>query len=326
MAASILIPGILVKKTTQNESGFASLFETPQIQLETEDSQIHIPVYLTEEKQIESVPLEHYVRGVLAAEMPVEFEIEALKAQAIAARTYIIHKIVEQDFSNVPVEGAWVTDTVTHQAYLTEKKLRQKWGAMTYARNINKINQAVNETKGLIATYENNPISAVFFSTSNGYTENSEDYWSAKIPYLRSVASPWDQELSPKYEVTVKLPQQIVYERLGISNASPVSTNHFNIEEFKILEMTEGKRIKTISIGNREFSGREVREKLGLNSSQFNAKQNGDHIEFTTYGYGHGVGMSQWGAQGMAKEGKTAEDIIKYYYQNVEIERLINTI
>jgi stage II sporulation protein D len=318
---SVLIPGILVKRTAQGT--LPDMLMTPQVELDVGEEPLLIPVYLSRKQRIEEVPLEHYVRGVLAAEMPIEFELEAMKAQAIAARTYIMRRIVERDFSNVPVEGAWVTDTVTHQAYLTTEQLKENWGVLAYTRNMGKVNQAVNETKGLIATYANKPIDATFFSTSNGYTENSEDYWSAEIPYLRSVPSPWDQELSPKFETTVSLPYQTVYQKLGITRVQPVSTNSAEHPlAFTILETTEGHRIKKVSIGSQTFTGREVREKLGLNSSQFKWKQEGDHIKLTTYGYGHGVGMSQWGAHGMAQEGSKAEDIIKHYYQGVEIERV----
>lgn len=320
MVASLLIPTILVKRGGQEN--FPIISTIPQLELEIEEEQIQIPVYLIKEQRIETVPIEHYVRGVLAAEMPVEFELEALKAQAIAARTYIMHRVMKEDFSNVPVEGAWVTDTVTHQVYLTEEKLKQKWGLFTYANNIAKINQAVNETKGLIVTYEQQPINATFFSTSNGYTENSEDYWSAAIPYLRSVPSPWDENISPRYQETISFPYQTVYRKLGITKEQLATSQAAAGVEFKVLEMTEGNRVKSVMIGNQTFTGREIREKLGLNSSQFQWKLYDNQIEFTTFGFGHGVGMSQWGAHGMAMEGKKAEDIIKYYYQGVQIKKI----
>jgi stage II sporulation protein D len=320
MAASIMIPSILVKRNGQES--FPIISTIPQMNLEKDQDQIQIPVYLVKEKRIETVPLEHYVRGVIAAEMPVGFELEALKAQAIAARTYILRRMTEQDYSNVPVEGAWVTDTVLHQVYLTEEKLKQKWDLFTFANNMSKINQAVMETEGLIVTYEQQPINATFFSTSNGFTENSEDYWSATIPYLRSVPSPWDENISPRYQETISLPYQTVLTKLGISDVEPAIVQTAPEKAFKVLEMTEGNRVKTVKIGNQTFTGREVREKLGLNSSQFQWRWNGNQIEFTTFGYGHGVGMSQWGANGMAMEGKKAEDIIKYYYQGVEIKKI----
>lgn len=313
---AVMIPGFIVRKIESVQS--QSTLTAPSIHQASAAAEhsVTIPVYLTKKNQVETVTLEQYVRGVLAAEMPIEFELEALKAQAIAARTYIVRRMLEKDFSNVPVKDAWVTDTVAHQAYIDYEALQTKWSASTAAMNIQKINRAVKETEGQIILYENRPINATFFSTSNGYTENSEDYWPEPIPYLRSVPSPWDAKLSPRYKETVSISYKTVLQKLGVSSISAVSTRANGI---KVLEWSEGKRIKKISIGGKTFSGREVREKLGLASSGFDWKWKGTQIEFTTYGYGHGVGLSQWGANGMAKEGKTAHEIIAYYYSGISI-------
>ncbi|MCF6093245.1 stage II sporulation protein D [Microaerobacter geothermalis] len=283
--------------------------------------QILIPVYRSEKKEMEEIPLEEYIRGVVAAEMPAEFELEALKAQAIAARTYILRRIVEKDFSNVP-DGGLVTDTINHQVYLDDRQLKDRWG-FEYEWKINKLNQVIKETEGQVITYQGKPINATFFSTSNGYTENSEDYWSEKIPYLRSVPSPWDQE-SPKFQSQVQMPLPVLLSKLGLTNAViPAAAGQ---DWIKVKEWTEGKRIKEIRIAGKTYTGREVRERLGLNSSQFSWEIRDGNIRFTTYGYGHGVGMSQWGANGMAKEGKTAEEILLYYYKGVEIKDYRNWI
>ncbi|MNI35715.1 Amidase enhancer precursor [compost metagenome] len=181
---------------------------------------------------------------------------------------------------------------------------------------MDKINRAVKETEDQILLYEKRPINATFFSTSNGYTENSEEYWFDAIPYLRSVPSPWDSALSPKYKETISITYATVLKKLGVSSISTISTRSNGI---KVLEHSTGNRIKKISIGGKTFTGREVREKLGLASSQFDWKWKGTQLEFTTYGYGHGVGLSQWGANGMAKEGKKAEEIVSYYYTGISI-------
>jgi stage II sporulation protein D len=314
VAASILIPGILVKKG--DNSAYPDIAAEPRVELKIKENPLLVPVYLTKEQRIESVPLEQYIRGVLAAEMPAEFELEALKAQAIAARTYIMRRILDKDFSQVPVEGAWVTDTVIHQAYLTDRQLKDKWGLFDYAANMEKLNRAVNETQNLILIHGNRPIVAAFFSTSNGYTENSEDYWTDYVPYLRSVPSPWDAQISPRYKEVVRMSYREFARKLGVGGATPVSTGN---SVFNVLETTEGNRIKKVKIGGKIFTGRQVREKLALNSSQFKFRIVGKQVEITTYGYGHGVGMSQWGANGMAKEGKKAEEILLYYYKGVRI-------
>jgi stage II sporulation protein D len=283
-----------------------------------EQSSPAVPVFLSKEKKIQEVPIEAYVRGVIAAEMPIDFELEALKAQALAARTYIVRRMLDKDTSQVPVKGAIVTDTVSHQAYLNEDELSKRWSGKEAAANMEKLNRAVAETKGQILLYEGKPIDAVFFSTSNGYTENSEDYWGKTIPYLRSVPSPWDVKLSPRYKNTVKVPYRTFLSQLGLSGVISASGA---VTGTKVTETTEGHRIGKIRIGGKQFTGKEVREKLGLNSSQFEWKLKGSEVEITTYGYGHGVGMSQWGANGMAKEGKKAEEIVRYYYTGIQIGR-----
>lgn len=281
-----------------------------------EQSSPAVAVFLSKQQRIEEVPIEAYVRGVVAAEMPIEFELEALKAQAIAARTYIVRRLQGQDAGQVPVKGAIVTDTVTHQAYISEEQLGTKWSGKNAAANMEKLNRAVAETKGQILLYGGKPIDAVFFSTSNGYTENAEDYWGKPLPYLRSVPSPWDEKLSPKFKATVKLPYRTFLSKLGLSGSMSASAA---VTGTKVMKTTEGHRVGQVRIGGKLFTGREVREKLELASSQFEWKLKGSEVEITTYGYGHGVGMSQWGANGMAKEGRTAEEIVKHYYTGVQL-------
>lgn len=318
---SIIMPGILVKPHfgySKQETAKQSVSQTA-----FRENTISVPVYLSKQQRTEKIPLENYVRGVVAAEMPIEFEAEALKAQALAARTYIVRKMVERDFSDVPTQEAWVTDTVQHQAYYTIEQLQEKWGGDKFGENFAKLNRAVEETKGLILTYQGQPINATFFSTSNGYTENSEDYWRDYIPYLRSVTSPWDKKLSPRFSETVTISYREMLRKLGFNAGD--SANIVG-QPLTVLERTEGNRIKKARVGNKIFSGREIREKLNLHSSQFMMSRKGNDVEITTIGYGHGVGMSQWGANGMAKEGKNAEQIVKYYYSGIEITEIASVI
>ena len=279
------------------------------------DNQIPISVYRTAEKKVDIVPIEEYITGVISAEMPADFEIEALKAQAMAARTYIIRRLAGKNFSDVP-EGAHVTDTEQHQVYMDSQQQKERWGS-DYDWKIRKVRQAVVETQGQVLTYEGKPIDATFFSTSNGFTENSEEYWAQKIPYLRSVQVPWDKK-SPKYEGTQSFTLKQLEEKLGTKIALQASTPDKGI---KITEKTTGNRIAKLQIGDAIFTGRAFREKLNLPSSAFDIQvQQDGTIHITTFGYGHGVGMSQWGANGMAKEGKKADDIVKYFYQGIAIE------
>lgn len=277
-------------------------------------NQIGIKVYRSQQNKVETIPLEVYVTGVVAAEMPAEFEVEALKAQALSARTYIIRRLAERDFSDVK-NGAYVTDTISHQVYIDDKQRRERWGK-NYEWKMERIRQAVVETGGKVITYDGKPINAAFFSTSNGWTENSEEYWLHKIPYLRSVEVPWDKQ-SPKFSEVTAVPLKQFQQQLGVNLSVPVSTGQ---QWSKIISMSTGNRVAKIQVGDKLFTGREIRERLNLPSSNFTWEIKGDRVLITTKGYGHGVGMSQWGANGMAKEGRKAEEIIKYFYQGVTVQ------
>lgn len=299
----------------------------------TPEGGTEVRVYLANARKIENVPLEQYVRGVLAAEMPADFELEALKAQAIAARTYIVRRLRSGDTAGVP-EGADVTDTVAHQAYIPLDELAKR-----PERMIARLNQAVNETRDQVVTYQGEPIMAAFFSTSNGYTENAEDYWKNPVPYLKSVPSPWDQAESPRYAETVELPLNEVLDKLGLTPAAVPGLAQATRQggtgnsssgtrpggglaaDVRILSRTAGKRVEEVQFGSKRFSGRDIREKLNLRSSAFDWERDGDKLRITTYGYGHGVGMSQYGAQGMAKQGAGAERILTYYYTGVRLDK-----
>ncbi|HET7521782.1 MAG TPA: stage II sporulation protein D [Bacillales bacterium] len=305
LPAAIVIPFSDAKKQAvpANQTKQISVPETPLLT---------VSVYRSHEKKVESVPLEQYLVGVVASEMPATFEMEALKAQALASRTYLVNYLLQSPDFNMP-EGAEVTDTVMHQVYQDSRQLKKEWGS-DYDWKIAKIKKAVQATKGEIITYNGQPIDALFFSASNGYTENSEAYWLHAIPYLKSVPSPWDRN-SPKFLSHTAMSVEKVNKALGvqISKSGPIG---------EIIETTPGHRVGKIEIAGKTFTGRDVREKLGLRSTDFSMKRKGDRILITTKGWGHGVGMSQYGANGMAKEGNRYKDIVKYYYQGVSISAL----
>lgn len=253
---------------------------------------------------IDVLPLEEYVVGVVAGEIPVTFHNEALKAQAVAARTYVLKKMENN-------KGEFdVIDTTANQVYIDNATLKEKWG-INYIKNINKIRNAVQETKGEYMTYNGEIITAFFFSTSVGKTENSEDIFSSALPYLRSVASPWDENISPVFNEKNKFNLVDFYKYLNLSYNSKLS--------YKILSTTSTGRIKTISINNTIFSGQTVAQALNLRSSFFTIEQDNNDVYITTKGYGHGVGMSQYGAYGMAMQGYKYNEILKYYYKDIEI-------
>ncbi|MBD2845868.1 stage II sporulation protein D [Paenibacillus sp. IB182496] len=274
---------------------------------------LRISVYLSETAQIERLPLELYVRGVLAGEMPAEFELEALKAQAIAARTYAI-RYLRAHGAGAEAGGSDITDTVQHQVYVPLAELADAWPADKSAAYLRKLSQAVRETRGIIATYEGEPIEASFFSTSAGRTENAEDYWSAAIPYLRSVASPWDAAIAPRADAELELSAGELADKLGIRKK--------DLAKLRIAAHTAGGAVARVEAGDHTWSGREIRELLGLDSSHFTWRSSGQRWSIVTRGYGHGVGMSQWGANGMAREGYMAEQILAHYYTGIRLETL----
>ncbi|SFM16223.1 stage II sporulation protein D [Gracilibacillus orientalis] len=312
-----IIPTLIVIPFTGDDSSQASVETETASKTTTEtpislESPFDVHVLRSETSEVEQIPLEEYVTHVVASEMPADFEIEALKAQAMAARTFIVRFLMQENKKEL-TGGADVKDTIEHQVYKNGDELRQIWGS-DYHWKIDKITEAVAATQGEIITYSNEPITASFFSTSNGYTENSEDYWEGELPYLRSVESPWDEEISPKFIDQKIFTIADLEEKLDINLSE-------SVKDFQ-LTRTESKRVETAAIGGTTFSGRDIRDLLQLPSSDFTITKKDDHYVFTTKGNGHGVGMSQYGANGMAQEGKTYKEIIEYYYKGVQVSTL----
>lgn len=277
-----------------------------------DQSALTVSVYRSDESKVESLPLQQYLIGVVASEMPAEFELEALKAQAIAARTYLVQYLLNDSKIDIP-GGAEVTDTVNHQVYHDDKELKKIWET-NYDWKIAKITKAVKQTEGKILTYQNKPITAAFFSTSNGYTENSGAYWPKELPYLKSVPSPWDRQ-SPKYAYKETIPVSSVEQKLNVDIQKGGRIG-------SVIETTPGNRVGLVKIGGKKIEGRKIRDELKLRSTDFTMEVQGDQVIVNTKGYGHGIGMSQYGANGMAKEGKSYQDIVTYYYQGVSISNI----
>ncbi|WP_366292913.1 stage II sporulation protein D [Paenibacillus sp. AN1007] len=296
-------------------SGIQSKHPSPVPAVPVTYPEPNVRVYLSATGTTIKLPLETYVTGVVAAEMPAEFKLEALKAQAIAARTFIVRRLEANDTSGVPSGTADVMDTVNHQVFIPPDQVKADWTRLGKAKEWEKLQQAVRESRDAVMTYQGRAITASFFSTSNGYTENAEDVWGSVVPYLKSVDSPWDKQLAPGFTETVTMKRSEILQKLKL-DAVPVNAGKSG-SWMKVLSTTKGHRIKEMQIAGETFSGPEVRKLLGLRSSQFSWKTEGDEVQITTYGYGHGVGMSQWGANGMAQEGHTATQILKHYYTGI---------
>ena len=249
-----------------------------------------------------SLELEEYLIGVVSSEMPASFNIEALKAQAVVARTYALKKTSE---------GKILTDTVSTQSYKDNNELKSIWGN-NYDKYYNKIKNAVNLTKGIVITYNNKYIDAVYHSTSNGKTEDAIYVWGNDIPYLKSVDSSYDKNVSS-------------YERkkeFTLEEISNILDSNITSDTLFILERNTSNRVTNIKFNDIEVCGTTFRNLLGLRSTDFNIETNEKSIVITTYGYGHGVGMSQYGANEMAKLGYTYENILKHYYKNITIKKI----
>lgn len=269
--------------------------------VETQPSVTNITVYRSNGSII-NVNLEDYVIGVIAAEMPASFNKEAIKAQSVIARTYAL---------KAKTTGKRLTDTVSTQSYIDTGEMQNKWGA-SYNTYYNKIKSAVSETIGEYLEYNGTYIEAMYHSTNNGRTESSLDVFGNYYPYLISVTSDYDKSAS-SYLREINIDFNTISNKLGI--------NFNNSTIIEILEYTDGGNIKTINIGDKTYTGRQVRELLGLRSADFDIKINDGSAAFITRGYGHGVGMSQYGANGMANAGYNYKDILSHYYPGTNLKR-----
>jgi len=267
---------------------------------EIEPIKTYVTVYRSN-GTIESIELEEYIIGVVAAEMPAAFNIEALKAQSVAARTYALKSIQE---------GKTLTDNEKTQSYKDINQLRVMWGN-SFNTYYNKVKKAVEATKGLAILYNNNYIEALYHSTSNGYTESSYEVFGYSYPYLTSVNSSWDINASSFLrEATFTFDNLQKILGIDFNQNTPV----------EILERNQSGRISSIRINENYYTGVELRNLLGLRSADFDINIDTDKVIITTRGYGHGVGMSQYGANGMGNQGKTFVEILKHYYPGTTIK------
>ena len=270
--------------------------------------------------EIEEVKIDDYLCNVVSAEMPVDYELEALKAQAIVARTYTIYKVQNKKHENADI----CDDSTCCQAWVSKENRLERWEETKREENWNKIQQCVNETKGKIITYNNQPINAFFHANSGGTTELPVNVWGGSgLPYLQVVQTVGEEGYT-QYSSEVDLTQEELINKLK-TKYEDIQIDFNNDEDVKIIEHTDSNRVKTVKFGNHELSGVETRTLLGLKSTNFEIKKENNQIKFLVKGYGHGVGMSQTGANTMAKQGNNCEEIIKHFYVGIEIKD-INSI
>lgn len=266
--------------------------------------------------QIEELLIDEYLYGVVSSEMPANYEAEALKAQAIVARTYTIYQIMNNSGKH---PGADICDNSSCcQAWISKDERLSKWAPEEAESNWNKIVDAVNSTSGKIITYQNKPINAFFHSNSGGKTESSLNIWGGiDYPYLKSVETAGEEGYT-QYSSEAKFTKEELLNKLK-EKYEDCEIDYSQENCIQILEYTTSGRVKTIKFGNKEIAGTEARTILGLRSTNFTFTISGDEIIFSVIGYGHGVGMSQTGADALAKSGSNCEEIIKHFYTDVEI-------
>ncbi|HEE9844778.1 stage II sporulation protein D [Clostridium perfringens] len=274
-----------------------------------------VEVYISRENKVEKVPLEEYVLSVVSSEMPATFHEEALKAQSILARTFVINKLIT-GCNNIK-EGN-ICDTTHCQAYLNINEKKKAWGKEG-DEYLKKLKKVVKETEGKVLSYNDQLVKyPQYFSTSSGNTEDAVAVFSEDVPYLKSVQSP-GEEISPKYESEISISISDFKGKIKKSIPNSNLGNNIN-EEVKILSRNKGGTVDDIKIGDVTIKGKEFRKIFGLNSANFTLEVLEDKINIKCLGYGHGVGMSQWGANVMAKEGSKYDEILEHYFKGSKIE------
>lgn len=259
--------------------------------------------------KVGGMDLDDYIKGVVAAEMPVSFPAEALKAQAVASRTYAIRAIENADKDLEPNDIG--------QAYIDVDAMKKNWGE-NFDTNYAKICKAIDGTVDEIMVYDGEPILAVFHSTSAGETETAGNIWNYDLPYLVSTESEGDK-YAPNYEVSTNFTPEQIIEKIKAKYSDFSAEAGSLFETISISKRSEAGYITEITVGNKSFTGKEIREVLGLRSTDFTVAKDGDNIVITTKGFGHGAGMSQYGAKYMADNGCDYKTILNHYYKDITI-------
>lgn len=263
---------------------------------ESEDEQLILTVEIG--GVTKELSLKEYLLGVLMGEMPGEFPLEALKAQAVAARTFTLRRM-EQG-------GTLSDDPAVCQAYRDPGTAQEKWG-QDWETYLFKMEEAVEATDGQVLTYEGELISATYFSCSGGRTEAAQAVWGGQVPYLVPVDSP-GEENAGAYESRVSVPMEEFLSKLEIEEPGVSAVTY-----------TEGGGVDTMTIGGKTLAGTELRRLFGLRSTLFTMEISEKSVDFDVRGFGHRVGMSQYGARAMAEAGKSYEEILTWYYTGVEL-------
>ena len=328
-----VIPSICTKQNRQAQN----ISDTEPIKQETAETPSDIPIeetsypqydyskfgtirlYHSKTEEVEELPIDEYLYGVVSSEMPASYDIEALKAQAIVARTYTIYQITHSKGKH---SDADICDNFACcQAWLSKEDRLSKWSEDERETNWQKIVNAVDSTQGKVITYNGEVIDAFFHSNSGGVTEIASNVWGGQnFPYLKSVETVGEDEYS-QYNSEVEITKEELINKIKEKHKE-IEINYNEEDSIKVLEYTESGRVKTIKLGNIQIAGTELRILLGLKSTNFSFEIRNNSVIFFVKGYGHGVGMSQTGADSLAKKGSNYEEIIKHFYSDVDIVNL----
>lgn len=303
-------------KTTQTISDKNIIEKIPYKEFNYGDYQT-VRLLHTDTGEVEEIPIDIYLYGVVSSEMPVDFEIEALKAQAIVARTYTIYQMMHNEKHKD--QGADICDSsLCCQAWMSKENRMARWNKDVAEENWIKIENAVNSTIGSVILYDAQPIKAFFHSNSGGITESSLNVWGGDFHYLQAVETVGENNYS-SYESIVNISKDELIVKMR-EKFEDFEINFKDEDWIKITKTTDTSgRVLEIKVGNKLLTGNEARTIFGLKSTKFEIKVENDDIYFFVLGYGHGVGLSQCGSDSLAKQGKNYEEIIKHYYKDVEI-------
>jgi len=309
---TLVLPAMLVKSPST----------PPPTSAEDKMETIKVALYITSQDRIVHLNLEDYVMGVVCAEMPASFHQEALKAQAVVARTYVVKRmrLLGGNGCSLHPEADVCDDPSHDQGWIDPQEARRRWGFWGSLQWWPALERAVKSTEGMIITWRGTVIDPVYHSTCGGGTENSEDVWSESVAYLRGVDCHWDSH-SPHLKASVTFSNAQLASLLGPGLALPATTRGTALP-LEVLERSPAGRAKWVRVADSVVKGTDLRKMLGLKSTRMTLVSQEEGLTIQTIGWGHGVGMCQYGADGMAKEGKTYEEIIAHYFTGVSLVKL----
>ena len=302
----LCLPWCVTLLLVENQQKTDNITESTMAAMETVQEK-HAVIHVLFDGTATQMRLEDYLVGVLLGELPADFSMEAKKAQAVVARTYTLRTV---QMKNKHSDHAVCTDSNCCQSYISPVQYLENGGTQSA---LDEATQAVQQTKDVVLTYAGQLIDATYFSCSGGTTETALAVWGSDVPYLQSVTSP-GEEIAAHYTDTVKFTLQDFQSRLG------VTLNGDHTSWIRDIKYTDGGGVASVTIGERTFTGTQLRSQLQLRSTAFAMTPVGNSIVITTKGFGHRVGMSQYGAQAMALSGNDYEAILRHYYSGAELE------